>query len=65
MQVGGGGLGDFGGEGSEEEFFKMFLGMMEQFINKEIFYELMKELYDKFFEWLEKNCDKMLVEDFK
>ncbi|KAK0671745.1 Pex19 protein family-domain-containing protein [Cercophora samala] len=66
MQAGGGGLGDgLGGEGSEEEFSKMLLGMMEQLTNKEILYEPMKELHDKFPEWLEKNKDKTPPEDLK
>ncbi|CAP73647.1 uncharacterized protein PODANS_2_10100 [Podospora anserina S mat+] len=65
MQAGGGGLGDLGGEGSEEEFSKMLLGMMEQLTNKEILYEPMKELHDKFPEWLEKNRDKTSAEDLK
>ncbi|KAH8893261.1 hypothetical protein GQ53DRAFT_860284 [Thozetella sp. PMI_491] len=56
MEAGGmGGLGGPGGEGGEEEFSKMLLGMMEQLTNKEILYEPMKELDDKFPAWLEKN----------
>ena len=47
-----GGLG--GGEDSED-FSKMLMGMMEQLTNKEILYEPMKELHDKFPEWMEKN----------
>lgn len=43
------------GEGSEEEFSKMLLGMMEQLTNKEILYEPMKELDEKFPTWMEKN----------
>lgn len=43
------------GEGSEEEFGKMLMGMMEQLTNKEILYEPMKELNDKYPGWLEKN----------
>ncbi|EON62812.1 hypothetical protein W97_02037 [Coniosporium apollinis CBS 100218] len=44
--------------GGDEDFSKMLLGMMEQLTNKEILYEPMKELHDKFPEWLEKNKDK-------
>jgi len=58
MQAGG-----LDGEGSEEEFSKMLLGMMEQLTNKEILYEPMKELNDKFPGWLEKNKDKTRAED--
>jgi peroxin-19 len=59
---GGGGFG--GGEG-EEDFSKVLMGMMEQLTNKDILYEPMKELDDKFPAWMEKHkegCDK---EDLK
>jgi len=46
----GGGMG-----GGEEDFNKMLMGMMAQLTNKEILYEPMKELYDKFPAWMEKN----------
>ncbi|KAM7196547.1 Pex19 protein family domain containing protein [Naviculisporaceae sp. PSN 640] len=61
MQSGGG----LEGEGNDEEFSKMLLGMMEQLTNKEILYEPMKELHEKFPEWLEKNKDKTPAEDMK
>lgn len=51
------------GEGSEEEFSKMLLGMMEQLTNKEILYEPMKELNEKYPEWLEKNKATVSAED--
>ncbi|KAK2003307.1 Pex19 protein family [Colletotrichum falcatum] len=54
-----------GGGSSEEEFSKMLMGMMEQLTNKEILYEPMKELNDKFPEWFEKNRDKTPAEDLK
>lgn len=57
--------GDFNAEGSEEEFSKMLMGMMEQLTNKEILYEPMKELNDKFPAWLEKNKDSTPAEDLK
>ncbi|KLU86560.1 hypothetical protein MAPG_05572 [Magnaporthiopsis poae ATCC 64411] len=59
MNSGGGGLG----EGSEEDFSKMLLGMMEQLTNKEILYEPMKELNEKYPEWLEKNKATISAED--
>ncbi|OLN93105.1 Peroxisomal biogenesis factor 19 [Colletotrichum chlorophyti] len=59
------GEGNLEGGGSEEEFSKMLMGMMEQLTNKEILYEPMKELNDKFPEWLEKNRDKTPAEDLK
>jgi peroxin-19 len=61
MQSGGG----LEGEGNEEEFSKMLLGMMEQLTNKDILYEPMKELNDKFPEWMVKNKDKTSKEDMK
>lgn len=59
---GGGGLD---GEGNEEEFSKMLMGMMEQLTNKEILYEPMKELNDKFPEWLVKNREKTPADELK
>ena len=53
------------GEGGEEDFSKMILGMMEQLTNKEILYEPMKELDDKFPAWLEKNAVTTGAEDLK
>jgi peroxin-19 len=64
-QLSSGDLGDLGGEGSEEEFSKMLMGMMEQLTNKEILYEPMKELDEKFPEWLIKNRDSTPKEDLK
>jgi len=43
-----------GGEG-EEDLSKMLMGMMTQLTNKDILYEPMKELHDKFPPWLEKH----------
>ncbi|KAK8019833.1 Pex19 protein family-domain-containing protein [Apiospora arundinis] len=57
--------GGAGGEGSEEEFSKMLMGMMEQLTNKEILYEPMKELNDKYPGWLEKNGAGLEAEDKK
>lgn len=57
--------GDFGGEGGDEDFSKMLMGMMEQLTNKEILYEPMKELHDKFPEWLIKNKSSTSADDLK
>lgn len=54
-----------GGEGSEEDFSKMLMGMMEQLTNKEILYEPMKELDEKFPAWLEKNREATNREDLE
>ncbi|CRK38432.1 hypothetical protein BN1723_007716 [Verticillium longisporum] len=62
-QMGEGGGPD--GAGGEEDFSKMLMGMMEQLTNKEILYEPMKELHDKYPEWMEKNKDKTPAEDLK
>ncbi len=52
-------------EGSDEDFSKMLLGMMEQLTNKEILYEPMKELDDKFPAWMEKNKTSVPKEHMK
>jgi peroxin-19 len=52
-------------EGSEEDFSKMLMGMMEQLTNKEILYEPMRELNEKFPGWMEKNKDTVKEEDRK
>lgn len=57
--------GDFNPDGSEEEFSKMLMGMMEQLTNKDILYEPMKELDDKFPAWFEKNKDSTPSDDLK
>lgn len=62
MQAGG---GEGGLEGSDEEFSKMLMGMMEQLTNKDILYEPMKELNDKFPEWMEANREKVPEADRK
>ena len=57
--------GGLDGAGGEEDFSKMLLGMMEQLTNKEILYEPMKELDDKFPAWMEKNVGKVDEADMK
>lgn len=54
-----------GGDGNEEDFSKLLMGMMEQLTNKEILYEPMKELNDKFPAWMEKNKDTLAKDDLK
>lgn len=58
LQAGGGGMG-----GGEEDFNKMLMGMMAQLTNKEILYEPMKELNDKFPDWMAKNKESVGKED--
>ncbi|KAI6713109.1 hypothetical protein JHW43_004371 [Diplocarpon mali] len=57
--------GGLDGEGGEEEFSKMLLGMMEQLTNKEILYDPMKELDDKFPAWMTKNAATTGAADLK
>lgn len=57
--------GGLPGEGNEEGFNKMLLGMMEQLTNKDILYDPMKELHDKFPPWMEKNRANTKIEDLK
>ncbi|KAK7755972.1 Peroxisome chaperone and import receptor [Diatrype stigma] len=54
-----------GNEGSEEDFSKMLMGMMEHLTNKEILYEPMKELNDKYPDWITENKDTLSKEDLK
>ncbi|KAH8730300.1 Pex19 protein family-domain-containing protein [Phaeosphaeriaceae sp. PMI808] len=57
--------GGFGGEGNDEDFSKILMGMMEQLTNREILYEPMKELNDKFPKWMEDNSAKTGEDDLK
>lgn len=56
------------GEGdapTEEEFSKLLVNMMEQLTNKDILYEPMKELHEKFPSWLDQNRNKISEGDLK
>ena len=57
--------GGLEGPGSEEDFSKVLMGMMEQLTNKDILYEPMKELNDKFPAWMSKNKDKTKQDDLR
>ncbi|CZT20231.1 related to PEX19 protein [Ramularia collo-cygni] len=52
-----------GGEGGDGDFNSMLMNMMAHLTNKEILYEPMKELHDKFPAWMEKNAEKEKKED--
>ncbi|KAI9801351.1 MAG: hypothetical protein M1825_003330 [Sarcosagium campestre] len=54
-----------GGPGSDDDFSAMLLGMMEQLTNKEILYDPMKELHDKFPAWMAKHRDTVAKDDLK
>ena len=56
---------DFNGAGDEEGMNKMLLGMMEELTNKDILYEPMKELHDKFPAWMAQNRDHTEADDLK
>ena len=49
----------------EEDFSKMLMGMMEQLTNKEILYEPMKELRDKYPDWMNRNREKTPKQDLE
>lgn len=53
------------GAGDDEGFNKMLMGMMEQLTNKDILYEPMKELHDKFPAWMTKNKISTDADDLK
>ncbi|KAI0479897.1 Pex19 protein family-domain-containing protein [Xylaria cf. heliscus] len=53
------------GDGNDEDFSKLLMGMMEQLTNKEILYEPMKELNEKYPGWMEKNKDTLAKDDLK
>lgn len=57
--------GDLSGPENEEDFSKMLMGMMEQLTNKEILYEPMKELHEKYPAWMEKNRSTVSRDDLR
>ena len=57
--------GGLEGAGEDEGFSKMLLGMMEQLTNKEILYEPMKELNDKFPAWMSKHRSTTSPDDLR
>ncbi|KAI9843269.1 MAG: Peroxisome chaperone and import receptor [Thelocarpon superellum] len=57
------GAGFDGQSGGEEDFSKILLGMMEQLTNKEILYEPMKELNEKYPAWMETHRQTTSAED--
>lgn len=57
--------GVLSGAGGDEDFSKMLMGMMEQLTNKEILYEPMKELHDKFPGWMTKHGNSTKSDDLQ
>jgi peroxin-19 len=52
-----------GGDDGDGDLSKMFLGMMEQLTHKEMLYEPMKTLDEKYPDWLAKNKPKLKATD--
>lgn len=48
---------------NDDTYSKMISGLMEELTTKEILYEPMKELHEKYPDWIEKNKDKVGKED--
>lgn len=57
--------GGLEGSGDDEGFNKMLMGMMEQLTDKDILYEPMKELHDKFPAWMTENRGSTGADDLK
>ena len=57
--------GGLEGAGDDEGFNKMLLGMMEQLTNKDILYEPMKELHNKFPLWMSQNRSTTNADDLR
>ena len=62
---GGSSGGEGSGAGGEEDFNKMLMSMMTQLTNKEILYEPMKELHDKFPAWMDSHKDSEKAGDME
>lgn len=56
---------DSGGGGDDGDLSNLFLNMMHQLTSKDLLYEPMKELDDKFPDWLDKNREKLKSEDLQ
>jgi peroxin-19 len=54
-----------GADGEEGDFNSMLMNMMAHLTNKEILYEPMKELHDKFPAWMTANAEKQNPEDLE
>ena len=57
--------GALGEPDNEEDFSKILLGMMEQLTNKDILYDPMKELNDKFPNWMAQHKETVSTEDLE
>ena len=57
--------GGLEGAGDDEGFNKMLLGVMEHLTNKEILYEPMKELHERFPRWMAENRSSTNPDDLR
>jgi peroxin-19 len=57
--------GSFEGGGNEEEFSNMLTNMMEQLTNRDILFEPMKELHEKFPTWMTQNKHRTNEHDLR
>ena len=57
--------GELPQDSDEKGLNQMLMGMMEQLTNKEILYDPMKELHEKYPTWMETNREKTKPEDMK
>lgn len=64
LSTGSGGAG-LEGLGNEEDFNSMLLSMMSQLTNKEILYDPMRELHEKFPAWMEAHASSEKAEDLE
>lgn len=55
--------GSAGGAAGDEDLSKMLMTMMEQLTNKDILYDPMKELNEKFPAWMRNNRDSVKADD--
>ncbi|EEP82636.1 predicted protein [Uncinocarpus reesii 1704] len=53
------------GQDDDEKFENLIMRAMEQLSNKEILYEPVKELHEKFGPWLKENKEKLSKEDYE
>ncbi|EFA05071.1 peroxisomal biogenesis factor 19 [Tribolium castaneum] len=53
----------FAGQGDQNAFMPFMQGMMQSLLSKDVLYPSLKDILDKFPEWLSKNKDKLSQED--
>ncbi|XP_044260753.1 peroxisomal biogenesis factor 19 [Tribolium madens] len=53
----------FAGQGDQNAFMPFMQGMMQSLLSKDVLYPSLKDILDKFPDWLDKNKDKLSQED--